>query len=424
MESRPIMFPQQLHYSCHTCAGCCRGGWHVVLTETEAARFKDHDWTSIHPRYRDIQVLQPMGNGLLEIAKAEDGGCIFLDDDNLCAIHKELGFDAKPLMCKYFPYYLTDTPDGVVASFDFACPTVIADDGRAIAEHEPDMRDIMAESTVMAAEMKGRLAAGGAGAVGPGLEARKGVPLAWADYLALDNGLQRVLGDATRPLTERLLIVDELITRAGDHAAPGGLKPWIEEAAAQHWDPILNNAIPPPVSPLRQRALVAAAVSAIEGGWAERFRGGSSATSRVGLATALLTSKSLIWLPTADAGLYLGRMLRTRFAQDDPALNGSLSRFLIAYIARKSLINGTSVLQGGRNLALYFGTIRWYAVARAVLAERAAVEEADIRYAIRLAEQTLSHSPSFKTPRFTTLVNLLFNHVAPARTLYPSRYPT
>jgi hypothetical protein len=116
-------------------------------------------------------------------------------------------------------------------------------------------------------------------------------------------------------------------------------------------------------------------------------------------------------------------MLDTRFPQDDPALNVPLTRFLIAYVARKSLIAGTSVLQGGRYLALTFGTIRWYSVARAVMAERDAVEEADVRYAIRLVEQTLSHSASLKSPRFTTLVNLLFGRVAPARALYPSTYP-
>ena len=116
-------------------------------------------------------------------------------------------------------------------------------------------------------------------------------------------------------------------------------------------------------------------------------------------------------------------MRATVFAQDDPALTAPITRFLLAFLARKSLIAGTSVLQGSRYVALYFGTIRWYSVARAVMAGRGAVELADVRYALRLVEQTLSRSPSLRAPRFVSLINFLFDHITPSRALYPSTYP-
>jgi len=128
MESRPLLFPQKLHFSCHMCSGCCRN-WDVLVSQAEVDRFRDHDWKSTRPRFEGREILEDAGNGLQKLAHVEDA-CIFLDEDNLCAIHKELGADAKPFMCKHFPYHLTDTPEGVIVSLDFGCPTVVADEGR------------------------------------------------------------------------------------------------------------------------------------------------------------------------------------------------------------------------------------------------------------------------------------------------------
>jgi len=121
--------------------------------------------------------------------------------------------------------------------------------------------------------------------------------------------------------------------------------------------------------------------------------------------------------------LNLPRMLRTRFAQDDAQLNAPIARFVTAFIARKGLLKGTTLLQGSRSLALYFAVIRWYSVARAVLAGRDIVEPGDVRYALILIEKTLSRSPARSVARFTTLVNFLFARIGSVRSLYSSTYP-
>jgi len=421
MESRPLLFPQKLHFSCHMCSGCCRN-WDVRVSQAEVDRFRDHDWKSTRPRFEGREILEDAGNGLQKLAHVEDA-CIFLDEDNLCAIHKELGADAKPFMCKHFPYHLTDTPEGVIVSLDFGCPTVVADEGAPIESHAGDVRARIEEWGEVGAHLRLGMPLATLSAGEPRVEARKRAPLGWADYLVLEEGFFRLLKDGEQTLTERLLLLDALATGAVAHTAPGEMSGWVDSLADASWEPLRSPA--PRVSPLRQRALVAPIVASIEERWGKQLSGAKgSGGARVSLGLALTASSSAVTLPTSDgATLRLPRMLRTRFAQDDPDLIAPIVRFLIAFIARKGLVTGTTLLQGSRHLALYFAIIRWYSVARAVLAEREAVEPADVRYALMFVEKTLSHSPALKQPRFMALINFLFDRFAPARSLYPSTYP-
>jgi Fe-S-cluster containining protein len=419
MESTPILYPLDLHFSCHTCAGCCRG-LDVYLSDDEAKRFTQLDWPTLRPRLAGRDLMRPAGEGLYKLEHMGDA-CVFLDEDNLCAIHKELGLEAKPFMCKQFPSYLGSTPEGIIATFDFACPVVVADEGAPIQQQEHEIRTRIAEWQVVGPALRGAIAGATLGGEEPHVLARRGVPLAWADYLALEAGLQHVLTSQDRPLTERLLTLDSMAVAAAEHAEPGAMQGWVKDLESERWAALSTTA--PKLSPLRQRAVVASSIAAIEGAWGQRAGERTSAGSRVSLATALVPARRPIRLATAGATVALDRMRETGFAQDDPALTGPIVRFLLAFLARKSLIAGTSVLQGSRYLALYFATIRWYSVARAVMAERAAAEVADVRYAIRLIEQTLSRSPSLRSPRFVSLVNFLFDRIAPANALYPSPYP-
>lgn len=406
------------------CSGCCRD-WNVIVTEAEAARFKDHPWAVDRQRFSGRELMERTGDNQLRLSHIGDA-CIFLDDDNLCAIHKELGYDAKPRMCRQFPYYPVDTPDGIVGTLDFACPAVVADKGAPVQEQEEEFRQTIAESGSTGkspARVMG-LARLPFGPSASRLEARRGVPLAWADYAALERGLLHILQDASRPLSERLDLLDRVAAEAPEHAASGAMAAWIQSLRQADWAPLAAPRRAARVSPLRQRAVIAPVIGGVEDGWRKGLGGRTSTAARVSLALAIVPSQRLIRLNTADATLDLARMSRTRFAQDDPALSQSLVRFLIAFNVRKGLIDGTSVLQGSRYLAVYFAMIRWYSVARAVLAERDAVAEADVHYAIGLAEKTLSHAQGLKSPGTMRMLNLLFDHVAPARSLYPNPYPT
>jgi hypothetical protein len=74
-----------------------------------------------------------------------DGSCVFLSDDRRCIIHSELGGDAKPHPCRLFPYQVIATPDGVAVSISPECRGFVeARNGKALADQEPELRELLA----------------------------------------------------------------------------------------------------------------------------------------------------------------------------------------------------------------------------------------------------------------------------------------
>jgi len=55
-------------------------------------RFRDFDWQSTRARFAGRDIIEQVGEGLFKLAHNEDA-CIFLYDDYLCAIHRELCLD-------------------------------------------------------------------------------------------------------------------------------------------------------------------------------------------------------------------------------------------------------------------------------------------------------------------------------------------
>ena len=74
----------------------------------------------------------------------EDGrGCRLLGSGNLCNVHREAGFSAKPTTCQLYPFTLVNTPDGYFVSTAFTCPAVIAGVGVNASQHADTIRDTL-----------------------------------------------------------------------------------------------------------------------------------------------------------------------------------------------------------------------------------------------------------------------------------------
>jgi len=367
MDVRPILFPEQQRFACQMCAGCCHS-FDVIVNDAELAAFRDFDWAATRARFQGQDLTVPRADGRTRLNRLEGGACIFLDDDNLCAIHKELGLEAKPAMCKQFPYRVVDSPDGLVATLDFACTSVVSNVGAPIQELEGDIR-MRVEKWIASGRPVVRAESDTVRSDEPSVEIRRGSHMRWADYLALEEGVRCVLLAKERPLTERVLMADRLLNEAARHAKSGEMAGWVRELEDDQWQAIAPTASAR-VSSIRQRTLIAPVISLIEGGWSGAVGAGMTASGGVGLAFAIISSKRPIYLGTADAMLELARMPKVRFAQDDPAITDALARFLRGFVARKGLVTGTSLAQGARYMGLYFGLMRWYSVARAAMAER------------------------------------------------------
>ncbi len=113
-----IRTPEGVKWDCSACGACCRGyefgpispriiaGLRELEIEKHWAPAAEQPWVTARPD----------GNGgeLLYFNKVDDH-CIFLQDDNLCAIHGRFGAEAKPSFCREFPFHTVQDPTGLVA---------------------------------------------------------------------------------------------------------------------------------------------------------------------------------------------------------------------------------------------------------------------------------------------------------------------
>src|SRR5262245_47288116 len=117
----------KLNFDCQACTRCCDQPWRTVIEPERAAALDGVDWGAEFPALRGKQLYRKARAGdrdVLELGKGEGTRCIFLDHDNLCIIHKKLGYDAKPAMCKQFPFFPARAWDADYVSANYGCKAV------------------------------------------------------------------------------------------------------------------------------------------------------------------------------------------------------------------------------------------------------------------------------------------------------------
>lgn len=122
MNPLPLVIEEGLRFSCHRCGACCRR-FVVDLEPDEVAAIARHDWAAEDPRYRDgftVRGENQWGEPRDELKKWGEA-CIFLDVDGLCLVEKRLGREAKPRVCRKFPFVFVAAPDGERAAVTIEC---------------------------------------------------------------------------------------------------------------------------------------------------------------------------------------------------------------------------------------------------------------------------------------------------------------
>ncbi|MBI3924568.1 MAG: hypothetical protein HY319_03435 [Armatimonadetes bacterium] len=129
-------------YDCVRCAKGCRSRWRMHVDPYSQKR--------IEGSTLELRVIQESGGPALlreddgaVITAKRNGQCVFLRSDNLCAVHAEMGMDAKPIGCRQFPFMIRPTPDGVVVGVSFYCTAVQQNTGRLLAEHRAEVEALM-----------------------------------------------------------------------------------------------------------------------------------------------------------------------------------------------------------------------------------------------------------------------------------------
>ncbi|MBW2253048.1 MAG: YkgJ family cysteine cluster protein [Deltaproteobacteria bacterium] len=116
-SSATVRFPDGSRWSCCSSGDCCRGfdfgpvepeiisGLQSRDIESHWAPAAEAPW---HERRTD-----PKGGEAFFLTK-RDEHCVFLRDDNLCAVHALFGAEAKPAFCREYPFHVVEDTRGLV----------------------------------------------------------------------------------------------------------------------------------------------------------------------------------------------------------------------------------------------------------------------------------------------------------------------
>jgi Fe-S-cluster containining protein len=108
--SKTVHALSELRHACGACGHCCHGHRVRLEDDEEIAKIEAH---GVHFGIADPVVDRAM--------RVEDDGCVFLDTDKLCRIHKVFGSAAKPRICQQYPVRVGLTEEGFRVGIDPGC---------------------------------------------------------------------------------------------------------------------------------------------------------------------------------------------------------------------------------------------------------------------------------------------------------------
>jgi lysine-N-methylase len=191
--------PVLQNWDCHVCGTCCKE-YLVTVTEEERRRIEAQGWDE-DSEIGDLPLFRKSGPWWARryhLTHRGDGSCIFLTEQGRCRIHERLGYDAKPLPCRLFPFLLVPAGDHWRVGMRFACPSAAANKGRSVTEHEAALRLFAAEL----ARREGVDLQAGDGGLPPPLQKRQRVD--WPDLLRIMDALLVILRNRDDRMERRL----------------------------------------------------------------------------------------------------------------------------------------------------------------------------------------------------------------------------
>ncbi|GAG22906.1 unnamed protein product, partial [marine sediment metagenome] len=128
-----------------SCTFCCDQPWRTLIEADKAQALDGHDF-SAYPQLAGRSFYHQSkddGEGRYRLAKGEGTRCLFLDTDDLCIIHKELGAQAKPHMCRQFPFLAAYTWVDERVSANYGCPSVQASEGARFVDQAEEVAELV-----------------------------------------------------------------------------------------------------------------------------------------------------------------------------------------------------------------------------------------------------------------------------------------
>lgn len=139
IELRGLSILPEARFACQRTGMCCSGYRVGPVADDVAARIEAHSFRENVDRIRaaggPFRVTEIDGREMRVLSQV-DGRCVFLGADGLCVVHRELGAEAKPALCRMYPLDVAIAPDGIAyVSLNMECA------GFARGQHGPPLED-------------------------------------------------------------------------------------------------------------------------------------------------------------------------------------------------------------------------------------------------------------------------------------------
>ena len=186
--------PLMQNWDCHGCSDCCR--IEAVITDEEKHRIEALELAG-DPEIGPGPWFAPVGrgSGKWKLTHRPDGGCVFLTAGNRCRLHERFGADAKPFVCRLFPFVLIPAGNLWRVGLRFSCPSAAANQGRPVADAEKDL-------VQLARSLEHHVGRSADSAPPPQLQAGQQLP--WPEVCRLVQALVEIVQDRGDRLERRL----------------------------------------------------------------------------------------------------------------------------------------------------------------------------------------------------------------------------
>jgi lysine-N-methylase len=388
MKAQQIEIPASRNWSCSGCGDCCRGVFLIKISAEEKERIEKQGWTTAEGV--DPSTMFVAQNGAFHLGHKSDGACVFLDPNGKCRIHARFGEPAKPLACRMYPLVLHPAGKKVVVGLRYSCPSAVLNRGKSLEEQRPDIQKLAA--LVVPANY--------AQIPPPAIVETPG--LEWPEFLRYVQWLEVFLA-ADAPIGLKLIRALHCLRAA----EKGGLDQASAENANQIRQALVKNATEKlPVLPQNEKP---------PGGIAKLLLRLFVLENARKTTTKDLEAPSALRLKMFMAVLRFGRaggstpnlregLAAVKFAEIEKSfgpLSTGAEEMLTRFFRMKvqslhfcgKAFHDRPLIEGFRNLALFYPTIIWLARWLAVSAKRTSLTDADLANAISMVDYHHGYSP-------------------------------
>lgn len=337
-----------------------------------------------------------------QIMRLANGRCCLQQDNGLCAIHAAFGFEAKPPICRDFPFKFIQTPGGTFIGLSFACTAVLENAGPPV-------------ETQREALESDRISRFSRRSVKETLALTEDIPLTWEQYEAIEADLALMLAPGLGQIGERLVmqsvylrLLINFLRQARERAGAMGAGPEANDEAlavlhrrmrgegdgeGELFALVRRTAERRRTSPLLRRSVL---------GFAHALR--TTYTQRLGRITSYWRStrqyllfaagRGALDLPDAEAIPY-ATIARIGFDPTRAEFDELLTRYYRHRLFRKDLATAETVQTAHQMHLMHWGLIHWYAAAQAAQSGAAEIELEHLSESLRTVEKLFVFHSSF-----------------------------